>query len=138
MTNRVLVVTEDPTFIQEVRSELGGEAAVVACLGPGQGHCAMEHRGTCSLAAGADYVLVDVPAGGTFHDHYKGIAGISYAEKLAETHLGSAVALCMDDAPDPPSAFLRRADVLALIGADMEKHHSREARRACTVERRSN
>jgi methyl coenzyme M reductase subunit C len=117
MTNRVLVVTEDPAFIQEVRSELGGAAAVVACLG--QGHCAMKQRGTCSLAAGADYVLVDVPAGGAFHDHHKGIAGITYAERLAETHPDSSVALCMADAPQPPNAFLKRTDVLAIVSADM-------------------
>lgn len=46
----------------------------------------MEDRGICGLAQAADSALVDVPASGSYYDHYRGIPAVNYAVELAETH----------------------------------------------------
>ena len=113
---RVLVVTEDPSFVEEVRSKFGGVRQIVACLGPAQRSCLMDRYGMCSLAEHSEFVLVDSPATGAFNDHYHGIPAISYAERLAETHPRTEVIMC-----DPlrhgegPSAFLSRQAALQVI-----------------------
>lgn len=115
MSRRVLVVTEDPYFIEEVRARLGTRATVSACLGPGHARCAMEERGICGLAQAADLALVDVPATGCFHDHYRGIPAISYAERLAETHPRTRVVMCTSVASTERSAFLPRSEALDIL-----------------------
>lgn len=115
MSPRTLVVTEDPDFIVEMRSLVDPAISVIACLGPGQGHCAMEQHGTCPLAEKADLVVVDAPCDGAFHDHYKGIPAISYAEKLAETHPQTRVVLCSPVERSGASAFSTRHEVVGLI-----------------------
>ena len=115
MPKRVLVITEDPAFLEETRERLRS-LEVVACMGPAQRSCLMERDGVCALAQRSDVALVDSPITGQFFDHYRGIPSISYAERLAEAHPDTAVILC-----DPvrhgrvPSAFLSREAALNLI-----------------------
>ena len=111
-------MTEDPAFAAEVRNGLGPDAFVTTCLGPGQGHCSMEERGRCGLASQADFVLVDVPAGGVFFDHYRGIPAITYAERLAETHPSADVILCSADERGGRRAFLTRPDAIEFISSN--------------------
>ena len=108
-------MTEDPAFAAEVRDGLGPDAFVATCLGPGQGHCLMEERGSCGLASRADFVLVDVPAGGAFYDHYRGMPAITYAGRLAEIHPSTDVILCSADESGGRRAFLTRPDAIAFI-----------------------
>lgn len=126
MPRRVLVVTEDPAFLEQVRDRLSS-FEVVACMGPAQRTCLMERDGVCALAQRSDLALVDSPVTGEFFDHYHGIPAISYAEHLAETHPGTEVILC-----DPvrhgevPSAFLSRESALHLIEEKSETSERRE------------
>jgi hypothetical protein len=115
MRKRVLVVTEDPDFLEVVRERLD-TFDVVACMGPAQRSCLMDRDGVCGLAQRSDLVLVDSPVTGEFFDHYHGIPAISYAERLAGAHPDTEVVLC-----DPvrhgevPNAFLSRDAALHLI-----------------------
>ena len=115
MRKRVLVVTEDPDFLEAVRERLN-PLDVVACMGPAQRSCLMDRDGVCSLAQRSELALVDSPVTGEFFDHYHGIPAISYAERLAEAHPDTEVVLC--DASrhgEIPSAFLSRDAALRLI-----------------------
>ena len=126
MARRVLVVTEDPAFLEEARRRLSS-FEVVACMGPAQRSCLMERDGVCALAQRSDLALVDSPVTGEFFDHYRGIPSISYAEHLAEAHPDTEVILC-----DPvrhgevPSAFLSRDAALHLIEEKSERPERRE------------
>lgn len=116
MKRRVLVVTEDPAFANDVRDAAGPETAVLTCLGPAQIGCLMDKRGSCALAARSDVALVDSPPTGDFFDHYRGIPSILYAERLARAHPDTQVVLCNAAVRgDHPSAFLPRGSALRLI-----------------------
>jgi len=115
MGKRLLVVTEDPVFLEAVRGRLNS-FDVVACMGPAQRSCLMERDGVCGLARRSDLALVDSPVTGEFFDHYHGIPAISYAERLAEAHPDTEVVLC--DASrhgEIPNAFLSRDTAMQLI-----------------------
>src|SRR5688572_28149574 len=112
---RVLIVTEDPAFLETVRKTLDS-FDVVACMGPGQRACLMDRDGVCALAQRSDVALVDTPVTGEFFDHYRGIPAITYAEHLAEAHPDTEVVLCDPlRHGDVPSAFLSRDAALSLI-----------------------
>ena len=50
-TERVLVVSEDPLYIDSVRSVAAPEgASVIACLGPAASPCILDEKAICSLA----------------------------------------------------------------------------------------
>lgn len=88
----VLVVSEDPSFIQRVRetvSEMG--VRVIACLGPAASPCFLDDTGMCPLAAGVSVVLVDAPPGGAFRYHWHEIGAADYAERLQRAHPGTFV-----------------------------------------------
>lgn len=115
MCKRVLLVTEDASFVEEVREALDS-FDVVACMGPAQRSCLMGRDGVCALAKRSDVALVDAPVTGEFFDHYHGIPAISYAEHLAEAHPETEVVLCDPlRHGDVPSAFLSRDAALHLL-----------------------
>lgn len=90
----VLVVSEDPFFVDAVHgdlSALGGR--VVGCMGPAQSVCELYEHGYCPLADHADVVIVDTPATGTFSRGSISIPAGTYAGKLSERHPGSLVLL---------------------------------------------
>jgi len=112
----MLLVTEDPSFIDDVRDAIGVTHDVVTCLGPAQVGCLMESRGTCPLVSRSAIALVDSPPTGDFFDHYRGIPSILYAERLARAHPGTEVLMCNPAAQrEQPSAFLTRTKALELI-----------------------
>ncbi|HYI46451.1 MAG TPA: hypothetical protein VE174_13420 [Actinomycetota bacterium] len=92
---RVLLVTEDPFFIEEARGvlELAG-ARVVSCLGPAHTACNLYARGSCPLAQRSDIALVDSSAEGEFRYHSTAIPSGEYAEGLQRNHPGAHVLLC--------------------------------------------
>lgn len=128
MPTRVLIVTEDPFFVETTRNELGADFQVTACLGPAQRACLMERDGTCALAQHSRFVLVDSPVTGVFYDHYHGIPTISYASRLADAHPGANVVMCDPVAHgEVPSAFMPRADAVALIRRAGVRHPKGES-----------
>ena len=95
--SRVLVVTEDPNFVEQARETLIGDGAnVVACLGPVQSECLLDSDGGCSLAARARVVIVDPPPGGFFRRYEQHVAADVYAERLVRFHPGLFVLLAGD------------------------------------------
>jgi hypothetical protein len=114
--SRMVLVTEDPSFIDDVRRAVGRTHTVLTCLGPAQGGCLMDKRGTCPLVSRSELTLVDSPPTGDFFDHYHGIPSILYAERLAQAHPGTEVLMCNPAVqPNQPSAFLTRTQALDLI-----------------------
>lgn len=95
MTARILLVTEDPYFIQEANAVLSWSGAkVTSCLGPAHTECELDRRGRCPLAARADMTLVDSPAGGRFRYHTADVGAGEYAERLQRAHPRDHVVLC--------------------------------------------
>lgn len=91
---RILVVTEDPFFIEEVRDRFRPTGSkVMACLGPSQSPCLMEVSGTCTLAEHSSIVVVDSPRSGVFAGRWGMIPAGTYAEKLSQRHPDSFVIL---------------------------------------------
>lgn len=94
----VLVVSEDPAFIERVRGmvdQLG--IRVIACLGPAASPCFLEDSGVCPLADGVSVVLVHSPPGGTFRYHWRQIPAAEYAQRLQTAHPGTFVILSSRD-----------------------------------------
>lgn len=94
LTPAVLVVSEDPSFIESVRDLCrcsGGQVA--ACLGPSQSPCLMDVKGTCVLAEHADVILVDSPRTGVFGGRWGTLPAGAHAEKLAARHPDAFVVL---------------------------------------------
>jgi hypothetical protein len=90
----VLLVTEDPFFIEEARSALGSDGIrMVACLGPAHSSCPLLEHGSCSIAEHVGVVLVDSPSTGAFSHHAFSIAAGEYAETLQSHHPSSRVLL---------------------------------------------
>lgn len=93
-TVTLLVVSEDPEFVERVRDRCRPSGArVVACLGPSQSPCLMDVKESCGLAANAEVVLVDSPPTGVFGGCWGTIPAGSYAEKLAARHPSTFVIL---------------------------------------------
>lgn len=90
--DRVLVVTEDPSLITEVRAVADSEGTrVIACLGPAASPCFLDDKGLCPLAASCRVVIVESPPGGSFKHHLTDIAAGDYAARLQRAHPGSYV-----------------------------------------------
>ena len=90
----VLIVSEDPFFIEEARRSLRPDGhRVVGCLGPSHSSCPLLERGTCPLAEHADFVLVDSPESGEFRYHAFDITAGKYAETLQDHHAATRVLL---------------------------------------------
>lgn len=92
----VLVVSEDPFFIERARALIGSEGGrVVACLGPTASPCILDEKLVCPLAARAAVALVDAPAGGVFRHHWKEMPAGDYAARLQRAHPQTFVLLCV-------------------------------------------
>lgn len=90
----ILVVTEDPRFMERVRYRYREDGfKVVACLGPSQSSCLMDTNGTCGLVEHSSVVLVDSPRSGVFGGRWGTIPAGTYAEKLASRHPDAFVVL---------------------------------------------
>jgi len=95
LDSRVLLVTEDPFFIEEARVVLEGAGArVISCLGPAHTACNLYARGSCPLAQRSSMALVDSPAGGDFRYHATAISSGEYAEDLQRSHPDTHVLIC--------------------------------------------
>lgn len=93
-TVALLVVSEDPEFVERVRERCRPSGSqVIACLGPSQSPCLMDVKKTCGLAATADVVLVDSPPTGVFGGRWGTLPAGNYAEKLAARHPDAFVIL---------------------------------------------
>ena len=93
-TDRVLVVTEDPDLIAQVRAIAEAEGArVIACLGPAASPCFLDDKGLCPLAATCRVVIVESPAQGSFKYHLTDIPAGAYAERLQRAHPETYVVL---------------------------------------------
>ena len=85
--DRVLVVTEDPSFIADIRAVAEAERArVIACLGPAASPCFLDTLGRCPLAASCRVVVVESPPSGSFKYRLKDIPAGEYAERLQRVH----------------------------------------------------
>ena len=92
LRDRVLVVTEDPSFIRRVRLVAEAEGATVtACLGPAASPCLLDENESCALASRCRVVIVESPPGGNFRYHLKDVSAGAYAECLQRAHPGSYV-----------------------------------------------
>jgi hypothetical protein len=92
---RILVVSEDPFFIEEANAVLScAGARVVGCLGPAHTDCDLCVKGSCAFASSVAVVLVDSPRSGTFRYHTVGIPAGEYAEALQRHHPETHVMLC--------------------------------------------
>ena len=92
--DRILVVSEDAFFIEEVRGNLEAEGAVViACLGPAASPCVLERDDACPLAEGCGFVLVDAPPSGVFRYHDRDLPAGTYAERVQRAHPSTYVIL---------------------------------------------
>jgi hypothetical protein len=92
---RILLVTEDPYFIQETTAVLEWSGAkVISCLGPAHTDCYLYDKGSCPLARSVDIALVDSPQDGEFRYHATEIAAGAYAESLQRGHPQTHVVLC--------------------------------------------
>lgn len=84
---RVLAVSEDPDYIQDLRGAVEERGAtLVACLGPAASPCFLDKREVCPLAASSDIVLIDAPPSGCFKNHSLEIEAGDYAERLQRAH----------------------------------------------------
>lgn len=93
-TTRVVIVSEDPAFIEEVRGELeDASTKIVACLGPTASPCHLDDKQACPLVGRSQIVLIDAPAGGYFRRHWKQVAAWDYADRLQKAHPLSLVVL---------------------------------------------
>lgn len=98
----VLVVSEDPAFIERVRgtvTELG--IRVIACLGPTASPCFLDESGVCPLAAGVSIALIDAPPGGSFRYHWRQVPAAEYAERLQRAHPDTFVVVSSRDDCSP-------------------------------------
>jgi len=95
----VLVVSEDPTFIANIRERFAGIGAVVACVGPGDGRCNLDLKGACRLVDHADVAIVDPPPSGAFSRAWHKVPATDYAERIAAHYPETFVILC--GVPDP-------------------------------------
>lgn len=117
MTQRteVLIVSEDPAFLERARSEfLEVGIWTVACLGPAGSPCLLDTNGFCSIARHALAALVDSPRTGVFEMGDDRIGAGTYAERLAEIHPDLFVVLVGDSAdagPSPDVAHARDRDI---------------------------
>lgn len=84
---RVLVVSEDPFFVESVRAvaELVG-GTVVACMGPAASPCALDEEAICPLVARSSIVMVDPPPSGAFRYHMTHISAHDYAARIRGAH----------------------------------------------------
>lgn len=93
--SRILVVSEDPFFVEEARAVLEWTgASVVSCLGPAHARCDLYFKGSCPLARRARIALVDAPTSGRFRYHGNDIQAGRYAEDLQRAHSRTHVFLC--------------------------------------------
>jgi hypothetical protein len=93
--NRVLVVSEDPFFIEEARAVLSCcGARVIGCLGPAHSDCDLYVKGSCALAASAAVAVVDAPRSGAFRYHHVDIGAAEYGEALQHRHPETHIILC--------------------------------------------
>lgn len=91
---RILVVSEDPFFIEHVRELVEFEGGrVIACLGPAASPCILDRKAVCPLAATSSVVIVDSPPAGAFRYHLTGIAAGDYAARLQRAQADSYVIL---------------------------------------------
>ena len=92
---RVLVVSEDPYFLDEASIVLGYDGVrVVGCLGPAHTACELYVNGSCPLTMHSDVVLVDSPKSGEFRYRLEAVPAGKYAEDLQRRHVGAHVLLC--------------------------------------------
>lgn len=90
----VLIVSEDPDFIEETRAVLQSKTApVISCLGPAQSECELDVGGWCPLASHVGMVIVDAPQNGVFRWHQWELPAGSYASRLARIHPSAFVLL---------------------------------------------
>ena len=118
MTQRkeVLIVSEDPEFLERARSEfLDAGIWTIACLGPAGSPCLLDLKGFCSIARHALAALVDAPPTGVFQRRGDRIGAGSYAERLASLHPELFVVLAgastADAGPSPNVAHARDKEV---------------------------
>lgn len=110
---RVLVVTEDPEFIEQARTTLGPDGLeTCACLGPAQADCLLDTKGSCSLADSARAVIVHAPDSGVFRRHEREISATDYTERLARSHPRTFVVLT---SPDEDSTVGQAKDALGAV-----------------------
>jgi hypothetical protein len=90
----VLVVSEDPHFIERVRDlTLAERGRAVACLGPAASPCFLDESEYCPLASKSRTIIVDAPAGGSFRGCSGEIPAGSYAERVQRAHSDAYVLL---------------------------------------------
>jgi hypothetical protein len=91
----LLVVSENATFITQLRERLGPAGIrVVGCLGPTHAPCPLRAGRPCPLAPYARIVLVDSPSSGCFRNHWDEMQVGVYAELLQKRHPDSLVIVC--------------------------------------------
>lgn len=106
----ILVVTEDPVFLDDVWQGLTKAGHTVrGCLGPAHAPCELEEHGFCRLACDADVVLVDALDHGAFYTRGRVVGAAGYAARLALAYPRARVFLV---AP-PLVACATRGDVTA-------------------------
>lgn len=121
----VLVVSENPELIHFAQTQLTDQIRVIGCTGPVQSPCNLETRRFCPLARHASVALVDSPASGLFHSHWKVVSAGDYAEELQRAHPGCTVVLCgaPESCAGPTGEVTTAADALSalrLIGEIVE------------------
>jgi hypothetical protein len=86
-TTDIIVVSEDPYFIEEANAVLSRVGArVIGCLGPAHTDCDLYDKRLCALAGHAAIAIVDSPRSGTFRYHTVEYASGEYAEALQRRH----------------------------------------------------
>lgn len=132
---RVLVVSEDPFFIEAVRTLVVTEGGrVVACLGPAASPCILDQKDVCPLAAGSAIAIVDAPPEGVFRYHWKEISAGHYAERLQAAHPQTYVLLSATDAGvNGPTG-----EVAVTVGRVETLHLLQWVLRSIAIERSSN
>ena len=118
-TERVLVVSEDPLYIESVRSVAAPKGAcVVACLGPAASPCILDEKAICSLAETSSIVFVDSPPSGAFRGHRGEIPAGDYAERLQRSHPHTHVVLV-----DAVAGSVGPTGEVAVVGDRAESLH---------------
>lgn len=118
-TERVLVVSEDPFYIESVRSVAApGGGRVIACLGPAASPCILDEKAICSLAETSNVVLVDSPPSGSFCSPLREISAGDYAERLQRAHPHTCVVLV-----DAAAASVGPTGEVAVVGDRTESLH---------------
>lgn len=80
----ILIVTEDPVFLDDAWRVLHDSAHVVrGCLGPAHARCDLYEHGYCPLADAADTVIVDAPENGAFTSRGRVVGAAAYAARLS-------------------------------------------------------